>query len=131
MREWGLLFIEGQELLIALASLVEKHGLQQLHHLGSVAGAHGLSCSKACGIFPDQGSNPCLLHCQTDSYPLYHWGSPDAPLGGAIFLTFFCNCFFFFFPFAATLKRVQGCLFSFKINVVLYNKKTFFPPQNE
>ena len=21
--------------------------------------AHGLSCSKACGIFPDQGSNPC------------------------------------------------------------------------
>ena len=22
--------------------------------------AHGLSCSAACGIFPDQGSNPCL-----------------------------------------------------------------------
>ena len=23
---------------------------------------HGFSCSEACGIFPDQGSNPCPLH---------------------------------------------------------------------
>ena len=29
---------------------------------GSVIVAHGLSCSAACGIFPDQGSNPCPLH---------------------------------------------------------------------
>ena len=29
---------------------------------GSVIVAHGLSCSAACRIFPDQGSNPCLLH---------------------------------------------------------------------
>ena len=29
--------------------------------------AHGLSCSAACGIFPDQGSNPCALHWQADS----------------------------------------------------------------
>ena len=29
---------------------------------GSVAVAHGPSCSAACGIFPDQGSNPCSLH---------------------------------------------------------------------
>ena len=29
---------------------------------GSVAVAHGPSCSAACGIFPDQGSNPCPLH---------------------------------------------------------------------
>ena len=29
---------------------------------GSVVVAHGPSCSVACGIFPDQGSNPCLLH---------------------------------------------------------------------
>ena len=29
--------------------------------------AHGLSCSVACGIFPDQGSNPCPLHWQADS----------------------------------------------------------------
>ena len=37
---------------------------------------HRLSCSVACGISPDQGSNPCPLHWQTDSYPLYHQGSP-------------------------------------------------------
>ena len=34
---------------------------------GSVVVAHGLSCSAACGIFPDQGSNPCPLHWQADS----------------------------------------------------------------
>ena len=62
-----------------MAFLVAAHGLQacglqQLWHVGSVvvahrlqrAGsvfvAHGLSCSAACGIFPDQGLNPCPLH---------------------------------------------------------------------
>ena len=34
--------------------------------------ALGLSCSEACGIFPNQGSNPCLLLWQVDSYPLCH-----------------------------------------------------------
>ena len=34
---------------------------------GSVVVAHGLSCSTSCGIFPDQGSNPCPLHWQVDS----------------------------------------------------------------
>ena len=29
---------------------------------GSVVVAHGPSCSVACGIFPDQVSNPCPLH---------------------------------------------------------------------
>ena len=29
---------------------------------GSAIVAHGPSCSVACGIFPDQGSNPCPLH---------------------------------------------------------------------
>ena len=43
---------------------------------GSVIVAHGPSCSVACGIFPDQGSNPCPLHCQADSQPLRHQGSP-------------------------------------------------------
>ena len=36
-------------------------------HAGSVVVVHGLSCSVACGIFPDQGSNPCPLHWQADS----------------------------------------------------------------
>ena len=43
---------------------------------GPVVVAHGLSCSAACGIFPDQGSNACALHWQADSQPLRHQGSP-------------------------------------------------------
>ena len=43
---------------------------------GSVVVAQGPSCSAACGIFPDQGSNPCPLHWQADSQPLRHQGSP-------------------------------------------------------
>ena len=43
---------------------------------GSVIVAHEPSCSAACGIFPDQGSNPCPLHWQADSEPLRHQGSP-------------------------------------------------------
>ena len=43
---------------------------------GSAIVAHGPSCSVACGIFPDQGSNPCPLHWQADSQPLCHQGSP-------------------------------------------------------
>ena len=45
---------------------------------GSVIVAHEPSCSVACGIFPDQGSNPCPLHWQADSQPLHHQGSPVA-----------------------------------------------------
>ena len=40
------------------ASVVAARGLQSA---GSVVVAHGLSCSTACGIFPDQGSNLCPL----------------------------------------------------------------------
>ena len=43
---------------------------------GSVIVAHGPSCSAACGILPDQGSNPCPLHWQADSQPLHYQGSP-------------------------------------------------------
>ena len=43
---------------------------------GSAVVAHGPSCSTACGIFPDQGSNPCPLHWQADSQSLRHQGSP-------------------------------------------------------
>ena len=42
---------------------------------GSAVVAHGPSSSAARGIFPDQGSNPCLLHWQADSQPLHHQGS--------------------------------------------------------
>ena len=59
----GLQFIVVHGLLIAVASLFAEH---RLWNAGSVVVAHGLSCSEACGIFPDQGGNPCLLHWQAD-----------------------------------------------------------------
>ena len=49
---------------------------------GAVIVAHGPSCSAACGILPDQGSNPCPLYWRADSQPLRHQGSP-----GVVFLT--------------------------------------------
>ena len=44
--------------------------------VASVVVAHGPSCSAACGILPDQGSNPRPLHWQADSQPPRHQGSP-------------------------------------------------------
>ena len=64
------------------------NGLQWLQYTGSVVAASGLwsastkvaarsfSCYAACGIFPDQGLNPRLLHWQVNSLPLSHQGSP-------------------------------------------------------
>ena len=43
---------------------------------GLVVLAHGPSCSAACEILPDQGSNPHPLHWQADSQTLRHQGSP-------------------------------------------------------
>jgi len=51
-------------------------GVPRLESTGSVVAVHGLSCSAACGIFPDWGSNPCLLHWQVDYLPLSHQESP-------------------------------------------------------
>ena len=55
------------------ASVVAVSGLW---NGGSILVAHGLSCSEACGIFPDQGLNLCPLHWQAVSLPLSHQGSP-------------------------------------------------------
>ena len=46
--------------LLAVVSLVAEHRLKGAW--ASVVTAHELSCPKACGIFPDQGLNPCPLH---------------------------------------------------------------------
>ena len=68
-----------------------------------VAVAHGLSCSAACGIFPDQGSNPCSLHRQADSQPLRHQGSPNP----GFFLMPRMLFLFFFFSFLNVLHGNQ------------------------
>ena len=57
----------------AWASVVEAPRLQSA---GPVVGVKWLSCSVACGIFPDKGSNPCFLHWQVDSLPLSRQASP-------------------------------------------------------
>ena len=49
----------------------------------------GLCCFVACGIFPDQESNPCLLHQQTDSSTV----PPEKSEEGL----YKERCFFFFF----------------------------------
>ena len=73
---------------------------------GSVVAAHGPSCSAACGIFPDQGSNPCPLHWQTDSQPLRHQGSP-ALLIFILSITLVLNYF---------LKLINDILVNFSIH---------------
>ena len=79
---WGLLLVAASGghssswcvgLSLSLPLLLRSTGSRCA---GSVVVAHGLICSTACGIFPDQGSNPCPLHWQADSQPLRHQGSP-------------------------------------------------------
>ena len=47
--------------------LVASHGIFIMSLWTSVVVAHELSHPKACGIFPDQGSNPCSLCWKADS----------------------------------------------------------------
>ena len=77
----GGLFCCGAQVLpglqsLQLASSVVAAQLMDCGTQTSIVVACGLSCSKVCGIFPDQGSNPSPLHWQVDSYPLCHQGSP-------------------------------------------------------
>ena len=60
----------------ALSIPVSVVAAPRLQSLGSVVVVHRLSCSAACGIFPDQESNLRPLHWQMDSHPLCHQGSP-------------------------------------------------------
>ena len=59
----------GVQALEHVDSGVAAPGLQST---ASVVVAHGLSCSVACGIFPDQRLNTCHLPWQTDSLPPSH-----------------------------------------------------------
>ena len=64
--------VEVHRLLVTMASLVaEKRALGNVGSIGAFSGllsigsitvGHRLSCSEACGILLDQGSNPYLLH---------------------------------------------------------------------
>ena len=70
--QWGFSLVAVHRLLIAVVS---HCGAQALRCVGSVVVVHRLSCPGVCGIFPDQGSNLCLLHWQADFRPLDYRGS--------------------------------------------------------
>ena len=77
--------------------------------------AHGHSCFAVCGIFPDQGWNPCPLHWQADSLPLSHHGSSP--------LILIKDEFF-------TLYKVKGCLAPAHLSyLVLFHIPPSTPPQ--
>ena len=70
-----------QWLLLLWGTGSRAHGLSScssraLEHKFSSCGTRAL-LHVACGIFPDQGSNLCLLHWQMDSLPLSYQGSPE------------------------------------------------------
>ena len=53
-------------------------GLHRRQGVGSVGVTLRLSRPSTCEIFPDQGSNLCLLHWQVDSLPLSHQRSSSS-----------------------------------------------------
>ena len=114
---WVFVFVRGLSLVAASGGHSSSRcaGLSLLRPLlwrstgsrraGSVVVAHGPSCSAACGIFPDQGSNPCPLHWQADSQPLCHQGRP--------MLTFLRNCQLFFKAAASSYSSTNISKFHF------------------
>ena len=63
--------IEGYSLVAKcrLLLVVASHcRAQVLGRADSVGVVHRLSYPEAGGIFPDQGLNPCCLHCKVDSF---------------------------------------------------------------
>ena len=60
-----LSLVVAHRLLIAVASLLTERRLEGTQASGVVA--HRLSRLMPCGIFPEQGLNPCLLPWQVDS----------------------------------------------------------------
>ena len=73
-NKWGLLFAVVLGLLTTVTPLISAH---RLWSAGSVVVAHQLSCSEACGIFPEKEWNPVpcisrgILNHQSIKEPLY------------------------------------------------------------
>ena len=63
---------------------------------GSVVVVHGISCSTACGIFPDQGLNLCPLHWQAEFLTTAPPGKTFSRFFFLIFLfIIYLLCFYF------------------------------------
>ena len=111
--ERGPLFITVCGPLTIAASLVAEHKLQT-RRLSSCGSA-------TCGIFPDQGSNPCPLHWQADSQPLRHRGSLNIIII-ILFFLFYISMFFQIYP-----HIFPFLCFSFCISFFLSGIISFFP----
>ena len=68
--------------------------------------AYGLACSTTCGIFLNQGSNPCFLHWQADSLPLSPQGGPFKK-----YLFYLFGCTESWLPHMGSLVVACGILF--------------------
>ena len=91
-----------------LGSVVAARRLQST---GSIVVAHRLSCLLACGLFPDQGLNPHLLHCRTGAWLLDH---QETPLFDHFWIGFYC-CWVLEFSTYSRWRKVMTNLDSIHI----------------
>ena len=114
-----------------LVGFTDPQPVPQAPRTGSATVTRGLSCSAACGNFPDQGLNLCLRHWQADSWPLSHQGSPAE-------LFIFSHSFKFSFisnyttPCSVScranlvvMSSLQFCLFGKVLTSFLFLKNSF------
>ena len=89
--------------------------------MGSVLVMHGLSCLTACGIFPYQESNLCVLHWQVDSWPLSHQGSPLLLCLGDFFFCMCVSIVVFCFVLIVPMRFWYSNLYMYKVPFFHFN----------
>ena len=82
-------------------------GAWLLEHMSSVVVAHRLSCSVACGIFPDHGLKQCSLHHRVDSSWLGCQGDPLTCILILIYLELTWYEVYYHFSSVQLLSRVR------------------------
>ena len=104
-------------------SLSQRLLLQSMDYrrAGSVIVAHWPSCSEACGIFPDQGSNLCPLHWQADSQPLRHQGSPIVAVLKFLCTSFIISDILWLFPLVDVFSWLWITFFCFFACIIIFN----------
>ena len=103
----------GSVVVVHMGSIVVVPGLQSTV---SIFVMHRLSSSKACGIFPDQRSNSCLLHWQVDSLPLSHQGSPYINISVCIYI----YILFIFFSIISYYKVLNIVPYVVQQDLIIY-----------